>query len=153
MFALIVAIQVLGPVDFWGTKKKEAATPPAWAEGERPAGPVADLLERPSKETARRYLDWQKDRLSRLEAAMKALEEAQREEAPEVLYFTRPGCGWCEKQDAVLKEMGLAVRRVTPGEPGPWVKHRVTATPTLVVPGPEPLTGFRTRKQLEEVLK
>jgi glutaredoxin len=151
MLALILLIQ-LGPVDFWGTRKKEAP-PPAWAEGERPAGPVADLLERPSKETARRYLDWQKDRLARLEAAMKALEEAQREEAPEVLYFTRPGCDWCVKQDAVLKEMGMTVRRVTPDEPGPWVKHGVTATPTLVVARRKPVVGFRTRKELEEVLK
>ncbi len=144
------------PVDFWGTRKREAASAALWAEGGRPAGPVADLIERPSRESAQRYLDWQRDRLARLEQALAALEEVQRgKEAPakEILYFTRDGCSWCGRQDAVLREMGLAVRRVTPDEPEPWLKHRVTATPTLVIPGREPLRGFQTRAQIEQVMK
>ena len=153
MLALILAAQLSGPVDFWGTKKQAPAKAPLWSDGERPPGPVADLLERPSKETAQRYLDWQRERLARLEAAMKALEEVQAKADGEMLYFTRSGCPWCEKQDAVLKEMPMKVRRVTPDEPELWLKHRVTATPTLVVPGREPIVGFRTKKQLQEVLK
>jgi len=143
-------------VDFWGTRKREAASAALWAEGGRPAGPVADLIEQPSRENALKYLDWQRDRLQRLEKAMAVLEEVQRPAAApagEILYFTREGCAWCARQDAVIQEMGLAVRRVTPAEPELWLKHRVTATPTLVVPGREPLRGFRTRAQIEQVLK
>jgi glutaredoxin len=154
MLALIVCL--VQPIDFWGSKPKEPKPAPLWSAGERPAGPVAEFLERPTRETALRYLAWQKDRLARLQAATKILEEVQIEAAPKdapILYFTRDGCPWCEKQDAVLKDMAVAVRRVTPDEPELWKKHKVTATPTLVIPGREPLVGFRNRKQLEEVLK
>jgi glutaredoxin len=163
MLALILALQSgffeEKPVDFWGTKKRAAEAAALW-DGARPPAPVADLLENPSAETARRYLDWQRDRLARLQKAVAALEDVQRgrrpepaREAGEILYFTQEGCPWCEKQDAVLAEMGLRVRRVTRAERDLWKKHGVAATPSLVIPGRGPIVGFHTRRQLEEVLK
>ena len=142
------------PVDFWGTRPRAPAPAPHWSEGERPAGPAADLIENPSAENAKRYLAWQRDRLERLQQAMAALEQARKEAAPpEILCFTREDCGWCRRQETVLREMKLKVKRITPDEPGPWLEHRVTATPTIILPGRAPLRGFQSRANLEEAMR
>lgn len=126
-------------VDFWNTRRA-AAEPPGdlWADSAAPP-PVRRLLEAPTSENARAYLDWQESRFRRLRAAMAAV-DAVREPAP-ILYFAREGCRWCALQEEELQ--GLAVTRVPAGSPL-WADHGVTVTPTLVVGGAV-LRGFTPR--------
>lgn len=133
-------------VDFWG----RAAAAPAealWADSTAPA-PVRRLLESPGAETARAYLEWQRRRLERLRDAMAAVEAQQRDDAPSILYFSRPGCRWCAKQERELE--GLPVRRVPEGSPL-WAEHRVDAVPTLVV-NRRVFRGFTAKPVLEKEL-
>lgn len=130
-------------VDFWGTRRRPEA--PAlqdlWPDSNAP--PIArKLLEEPTREHAEAYLAWQEQRMRKLQAALSAVEEAKR--ASPILYFTRPGCRYCDLQDAELE--GLPVRRVPPGSPL-WKEHEVTATPTLVVAG-RAFRGFTPRAAL-----
>jgi hypothetical protein len=127
-------------VDFWGRKRAEPPPAALWADSSAPA-PVKRLLEEPTAEHARAYLAWQKRRLETLRAAMAAVEaEAALPPAPPpasasaggVLYFSRPGCPWCARQERELE--GLPVTRVPEGSPL-WSEHGVTAVPTLVVRG------------------
>ncbi len=137
-----------GDVDFWAsrTRVETPAPPELWPDSTAPA-PVRRLLESPSKENARAYLAWQKERMERLRGAMAALEEAKREEAPPpppILYFSRPGCAWCAMQEKELQ--GLPVARVPEGSPL-WEEHAVRVTPTLVVNG-KVLRGLATREAI-----
>ena len=133
-------------VDFWGTRRR-AEAPRAeelWADSTAPA-PVKRLLENPTRENAQAYLTWQKDRMDRLRTAMAALEAVQREEAPmQILYFSKPDCPWCAKQEKELE--GLRVERVPEGSPL-WQHHTVTLTPTLVV-GARKFQGFTPREAI-----
>ena len=136
-----------GDVDFWASRTRVAAPPPElWSDSTAPP-PVRRLLEAPSKENARAYLAWQKDRMERLRGAMAALEEAKREDAPPpppILYFSRPGCEWCALQEKELQ--GLPVARVPEGSPL-WEEHAVRVTPTLVVNG-KVLRGLARREAI-----
>ena len=118
-------------LDFWGRPKAAPEPSELWADSTAPA-PVRRLLESPGAETARDYLAWQRRRLERLRDAMAAVEAQQRDEAPSVLYFSRPGCPWCAKQERELE--GLPVLRVPEVSPL-WAEHGVKAVPTLVVNG------------------
>ena len=129
-------------VDFWGTARRVEA-PPApelWPDSSAPP-PVRRLLEAPSRENARAYLAWQKERMERLRGAMAALEGAKLEGAP-LLYFARPGCPWCALQEKELE--GLPALRVPEGS-ALWEEHAVRVTPTLVVRG-KALRGFTPRE-------
>lgn len=119
-------------VDFWG-RSARAAPPPSgpWTDPGAPE-PVRRLVAEPTRQNARAYLDWQSERLRRLRAALEAVEEARRAEAPPLLYFARPGCRYCVRQEAELA--GLPVTRVPEGSPL-WKRYEVAATPTLVVRG------------------
>lgn len=128
-------------VDFWNARRR-AAEPSAelWSDSAAPP-PVKRLLEAPTAQNARAYLAWQEERMSRLRAAMAAVDTAR---APSVLYFAREGCRWCALQEEELQ--GLPVVRVPAGSPL-WAQHGVTVTPTLVVGG-KVLRGFTPRAAL-----
>jgi hypothetical protein len=135
-----------GDVDFWGRTRAEAPPPELWGDSTAPV-PVRRLLEEPTASNARAYLDWQKKRMERLREAMAAVEAAGREggEAPSaLLYFSRPGCPWCARQDRELE--GLPVTRVPEGSPL-WAEHGVTAVPTLVA-GKRVFRGFTAKSVL-----
>ncbi len=119
-------------VEFWGARRDAPSPSELWPESSAPP-PVRRLLEAPTPENARAYLAWQGERLRRLRAAIDAVDAAgRREGAPEILYFSRPGCRFCLLQEAELE--GLPVTRVPEGSPA-WKEHGVTVTPTLVVAG------------------
>ena len=126
-------------VDFWNTRRAKAEpAPELWADSTAPP-PVRRLLESPTGENARAYLAWQEARVSRLRAAMAAVEAAR--EPAKVLYFAREGCRWCALQEEELRD--LDVVRVPAGSPL-WEKYGVTVTPTLVVEG-KALRGYTPR--------
>ena len=144
-------------VDFWGTKNPRAG-PPAWTDpGHVPAEPVVRLLEHPTRENAEAYLRWQEDRLAKLAAAVRAIEQARRGSGPApILYFAQPGCPFCARQDEELAGAdlgGRAVRRIEPGEePHLWRSYGVTATPTLVIDGVA-LGGVVARDRIEREVR
>lgn len=131
-------------VDFWNARRR-AAEPAAelWSDSAAPP-PVKRLLEAPTAQNARAYLAWQEERMSRLRAAIAAVDAARGTAAPTVLYFAREGCRWCALQEEELQ--GLPVARVPAGSPL-WAQHGVTVTPTLVVGG-KVLKGFTPRASL-----
>lgn len=131
-------------VDFWNARRR-AAEPAGdlWSDSAAPP-PVRRLLDAPTAQNARAYLAWQEERMSRLRAAMAAVDSARAPSTPPILYFARDGCRWCALQEEELQ--GLAVVRVPPGSPL-WAEHGVTVTPTLVVGG-KVLRGFTPRAAL-----
>jgi hypothetical protein len=151
MLEVIAVLAVMGDgsrfferreVDFWNTRRPKAETAAElWADSTAPA-PVRRLLESPTGENARAYLAWQEARMSRLRAAMAAVESAR--EPAKLLYFAREGCRWCALQEEELRD--LDVVRVPAGSPL-WEKHGVTVTPTLVVDG-KVLRGYTPRAAL-----
>jgi hypothetical protein len=135
-------------VDFWGRPPRARAAILWRGETPPPPGPARDLLEAPTPENARRYLDWQRERLDRLRKAIEALEAAGAgDESAEILGFTRDDCPYCRLQAAMLA--GLPVRWIRPGQaPELWAKYGVTATPTLVANG-RVFRGVTARKTIE----
>jgi hypothetical protein len=134
-------------VDFWNARRRKAEpSAELWADSTAPP-PVRQLLEAPTAENARAYLAWQEARMSRLKAAMAAV-EAARGPAP-ILYFSREGCRWCALQEEELRD--LDVVRVPPGSPL-WKQHGVTATPTLVVDG-KVFRGYTPRAALMKEMR
>jgi hypothetical protein len=154
----VIAFLALGPgagrffegreVDFWGTKARPAAgaAEDLWTDSAAPA-PVRRLLEDPSPENARAYVDWQRRRLERLRRAVAAV-EALRERAA-ILYFARPGCRFCALQERELA--GLPVERVPEGSPL-WEEYAVSVTPTMVVGG-RTFRGLTPREALVRELE
>lgn len=125
-------------VDYWGTRRSDPAPGAAvdpWADSTAPE-PVRRLLREPTRGNAEAYLAWQAARLQGLRRAIAAVEEARRPAAepspPEILYFARPGCRFCEMQDRELE--GLPTARV-PSDSPLWKTYGVTVTPTVVVRG------------------
>jgi len=140
-------------VDFFGTKKKAPPeTAPMWDGDKPPAAPVRALLENPTPENAKRYLDWQRERLTKLQKAIEALEAARTPEGPkEILLFTREDCPFCKEQDKLLGD--LKVRRIRPGEsPELWLKYGANATPTIVV-GTKVFRGVTPREVIEKEIQ
>lgn len=136
-------------VDFWGRPSRTPSPAAYLAEAPGPPGPARDLLERPSPETARRYLEWQKERLERLQRALEALEAAAAEDATSatILLFARDDCPYSRAQEEALR--GLPVTAVRFGsQPELWSRHGVTATPTIVVNG-QVFRGLTDRAVIE----
>lgn len=135
-------------VDFWESRK--AAEKPRWVEpGHTPPREVVEFLEDPTKENAKKYLAWQRERTERLKKAMEVLAELDAEE-DRVYYFSKPGCPWCEKQDRELGKMSVV--RV-PQESPLWARYGVKAVPTLVVVKggkPRVFQGFTPKATLEK---
>jgi hypothetical protein len=119
-------------VDFWGSRRAAASAraEDLWADSAAPP-PVRRLLEAPTAENARAYLDWQRRRLEGLRRAAAAVESLQAA-GGRILYFARPGCRFCALQERELA--GLPVVRVPEGSPL-WQEHGVTTVPTLVLDG------------------
>lgn len=138
-------------VDFWGAHRR-AAEPAAelWSDSAAPP-PVRRLLERPSAENARAYLEWQQERFQRLRTAIAAVEAAQQGRTPAgpLLYFSREGCRWCALEEEELR--GLDVVRVPSGSPL-WAEFGVTVTPTIVIEG-KAFRGFTPREALLKELR
>lgn len=144
--ALAVLLLLGGPgrffrepdVNFWGTPRPgpvPAAEEDLWADSQAPE-PVRRLLREPSRGNAEAYLSWQAARLQKLRRAIAAVEEARRpgpgSSSPEILYFSRPGCPFCDLQERELE--GLPLVRVPANSPL-WTAYGVTVTPTIVVRG------------------
>lgn len=140
-------------VDFWGRPQKTAPVNLWRGEGSPPEGPARDLLERPTPENARRYLEWQQARLDQLHKALQALEAAAPPPAADasILLFSREDCPYSKLQEEVVK--GLPVTILRPGQsPELWTLHDVKATPTLVIRGRK-LVGLKDRATLEQLLR
>ena len=145
-----------------------------------PPKAVLDFLEEPSKENARKYLEWQKLRIDKMRKAAKVLSEIQAESAAksadvsreppkfvpvEILYFKKPGCPFCVDQDRILEDLkkelpNLTIRAFEPGEePDLWKRYGVSAVPALVVRGGKERESFlrglsnraRIMKAIDEV--
>jgi len=138
-------------VDFWGRPAKPLPANLWRGEGAPPEGPARDLLEHPSPENARRYLEWQQARLDQLQKALQALEAAtpRTSSDPGVLLFTRDDCPYSKLQEEVVKD--LPVTLVRPGQsPELWDLHDVKATPTLVIHGRK-VVGYTDRATLDRL--
>jgi len=156
------AVLTVGRVNYWGTPKatqqtheQRAAVESVWVEPIRtpdgryapyvPPPQVLQFLEDPTPETARTYLRWQSERISKLRRAMELLEAigkadqpnptsadtkpdkqpaAQGQLAPrrdvELLYFKQANCPYCNLQDEILAQLRtsqpqLKVREVPKG--------------------------------------
>lgn len=148
-------------VDFWQTRKVEKPKT-VWVEpivGDDgrvqtfvPPPEVLEFLDSPTKENGRKYLAWQKERTDRLRKAMQILAELELEAGigPEIYYFSKPGCPWCEKQEAELGK--LPVTRV-PAESPLWARYGVKVVPTIVVireGKPKVFQGFTSRAAIEK---
>lgn len=155
-------------VDFWRAGGPEHPPPTpgvsesVWAEPIRlpdgrfttyvPPRQVLEFLENPTRENARKYLEWQSERMERIRKAAAVLSEVQREkssketsrEAPAgtpltITYFKKAGCPACARQDAVLSDLKekhphLTIKPLEPGqEPELWQRLGVTAVPALLV--------------------
>jgi hypothetical protein len=154
-------------VDYWGSGPKSKAdeskqrddytdaivTDDGRVESYRPPQAVVDLLQSPTEENARKYLAWQRERLRRVAAAVKAVRDAD-DKAPEeplsvkVTYFTRAGCPACAKQDVEIKKLSGRVATVIEiDDPDVLQALGIDAVPTLVISDPASgrrrvLTGF-----------
>ncbi len=150
-------------VDFWrdGGAAKTAPTPAVsesiWAEPIRlpdgrfttfvPPRQVLEFLENPTRENARKYLQWQSQRMDKMRKAAAVLAEVQREKSVPLLpstpvsvtYFKKANCPYCARQDAVLSSLkeklpNLAIKPLEPGqEPEFWQRLGVTAVPALLL--------------------
>ena len=140
-------------VDFWGRPPRPRPAVLWRGEAPPPPGPARDLLEAPTPENARRYLEWQEGRLERLQRALEALESvaAPGTNAKDLILFSRDDCPYSRAQEEVLRGLPLTVLR--PGQsPALWTRYGVTATPTLVVNG-RPLVGLTDRTTVERAMR
>jgi len=182
----------VGRVNYWGTAPKAAEpreSPPAqaqaaslWAEPIRlpdgryvtytPPAQVLAFLEDPTPAAAKHYLEWQKERMSKLRKAMEMLAQVSREEdasSPSkepagnemrLLYFKQAQCAFCGVQDQILARVKrafpkLAIDEIERGaSPETWEKHGVDVTPTIVLArGGETIRKFRGLAPLDEIEK
>jgi len=155
-------------VDYWGIGPKSKAaegkqkddlftdavvTDDGKVESYRPPQAVVDLLDSPTEENARKYLAWQRERLRRIAAALKAVRDAA-DKAPEepvsmrLTYFKRAGCPACAKQDVEIKKLSGRVGTVTEiDDPDVLEALGIKAVPTLIISDPasgrrKALAGF-----------
>ncbi|MBI4575573.1 MAG: hypothetical protein HY722_04845 [Planctomycetes bacterium] len=168
------------PVDFWDRRapvlapqapspapRPAAVEQPAveesiWAEPTRlpdgrwviylPPAPVLAHLTNPTRESARAYLAWQRERTETIARAAALVQEVAEEDevrptpqpltpgqAPryQLLYFFRPDCPHCERQGPLLGEWAARHKDVALSALDPASEQGrafgVTVTPTLVL--------------------
>jgi hypothetical protein len=109
---------------------------------------LRDLKEEKAKEAARAAAPKEEEAVEAPSPASAPSPSAG--PAGEILYFKKPGCPWCARQDAVLVDLAqsrpaLKIRPVGPDEaPELWKEHEVTVVPTLVLTRSE---GARVKLQ------
>jgi hypothetical protein len=157
MLALVLLIQAEGffpkrDVDFWGDHKK---APPAVSteslfsetvilpDGKparwTPPPEVLALLEQPTPENARRYLELQAERLKKIRKAMQAVQAAAAA-GIRIEVYALPDCPACKRQKEELKDCPWPVQWLPASE-------EYDTYPTLVIhqgPRSKTLTGFQS---------
>ncbi len=133
-------------VDFWNARQEKEQAPalppdPTWT----PPPEVQALLESPTPENARRYLDIQAERLRRIRKAMEAV-QAEAAKQIKVRVYTMSGCPACDRQRQELK---------TAPWPVEWLAapDDMTSFPTLVIQtkrGPVTRKGFQTLDDIQK---
>jgi hypothetical protein len=165
-------------VDFWGTgpkpktganKLKEDAGSDLFTDVTladdgrvqvyRPPHAVLDLLQSPTQENAQKYVAWQRDRLSKIAAAVKAVRDASAK-APDgvipvkVTYLKRAGCPACQKQDVEIKKItGQVANVIEIDSPELLEALGVEAVPAFIITDPvsgrrKSLSGFQTAESI-----
>jgi glutaredoxin len=127
-------------VDFWGTRQEKPPVPVEAIFEPGMAPEVKRLLEDPSPENARAYLEIQAERMKRIRRALEAVQA----QAAKIQVYTLPGCPACERQLEVLKDAPWKVEILPPSD-------AITRYPTLVVNG-KTLVGFQTLEQIRRVI-
>ncbi len=149
-----------------------------------PPKAVLAFLDRPTRDTAKAYLAWQTERTAKLRAAIELLRDVRAEsetrdkpatakempiaphaamtatQGSSILYFKKPGCGFCDREDAELAELAktssVAVEVVPEGDPR-WKEYGVTATPSFVVTRADGrrtlVRGFMPAEQLKKLIE
>lgn len=133
-----------------------------------PPRPVLDFLESPTTQNAKKYVQWQRERMKRLREAVEKLAEVSkaaetadfRQDSTkfELVYFKQDGCPACARQDAVLGELAdlLEVRTVTAREE--LKASGVSSVPTLILRDPANkssvrLEGVTEKRELLEAMR
>ncbi len=161
-------------VDLWG-KTQAARSSGAWGEALRlPDGTVAfrelpqelvRVLESPTRENVRAYLEWRLERTRKILRAAERVREYREAAAPafRLTYFRREGCPPCRAQEEVLggwlaEHPEVSLETLDFGKsPERWRAEGVRGTPTLVLRHLETgrsvkLEGFAPRAALEGAL-
>jgi len=164
-------------IDYWNSPRPEKAESPKtaapsadpsaaqkrWSEPAvsedgsiqtyHPPKQVAELLENPTEENARAYLDWQRERMRRIQEAQRILEEVKLKLAIEETskrikqtgvstrldLYVQKGCPHCETQKSILAEFvqrmpEVAVRTVELTENPKLVRElSIESVPTMVL--------------------
>ncbi len=123
-----------------------------------PPKPVLAFLQEPTRENARQYVAWQSERMKRIKAAVEMLRTLQSETravesaeepptaaanvsspdvAVEILYFAKPGCPWCRRQEVAFTELRERLPKFVvtsvPPDDARWKSFEVKVAPTLVI--------------------
>jgi hypothetical protein len=139
-------------VDFWGTRRRASTSvqPELFTEGGvRPPPEVLDLMASPTAENARRYLDLQREKMRRIQAAMAAVEKEAAKRRVSIEFFTLPGCPACARQEEELKDTPWSVTQSPPVE-----EH--DRYPVLVLRSggrARTLVGFHSREEIRRTVQ
>lgn len=128
-------------VDFWHTRKPKPAPQELFRDLDPP---VSDLLNNPTEENARRYLDWQRERLARIRQAARLLEKLETS-GIEITYHKKPGCKACDVQDLQLPDLPFRVVLNSPhvAKFPTWTLRDPTTGRTVQLEGVQPPKALR----------
>jgi hypothetical protein len=161
-------------IDLWG-KPQGSVSARAWGDTLRlPDGTVAfrelprelvRVLESPTRENVRAYLEWRLERARKILRAAELVREYRSSTAGSfrLTYFRRDGCPPCRAQDEVLagwlrEHPEVSLETLDFGRnPERWRAEGVRGTPTLVLLDPAAgksvkLEGFSPQAALEQAL-
>lgn len=128
-------------VDFWHTRKRVSPPPELFRDLDPP---VSDLLNHPTEENARRYLQWQRERLARIREAARLLEKFQTPRV-EITYHKKTGCPACDVQDLQLPDLPFKVVLDSPHVTKfpTWTLHDLETGRTVRLEGVQPPKALR----------